>query len=105
MVRRKAVYRSNLYEWNLLVLLKSQVIHCVTEDRQSNGQADIAAIQPCDVYVFVLKADESADTALEQVKAIGYDAPYRGGNAPVWLVKLSFDSKMHRQLDAKAERL
>ena len=54
------------------------------------------AIQPCGVYVFVLKADESADTALEQVKAIGYDAPYRGGNAPVWLVKLSFDSKMHR---------
>ncbi len=68
-------------------------------------QADIVAVHPCGAYVFELKVDESADAALEQVKSKGYDVPYRGGNAPVWLVGLSFDGKTHRLLDAKVERL
>ena len=52
-----------------------------------------------------LKVDESADATLEQVRSNGYDVPYRGGNAPVRLVGLSFNGNTHRLLNAKVERL
>ncbi len=93
------------YERNLLVLLKAQAIRCTTEDRQANGQADIIATHPCGVFIFELKVAESAEAALEQVRAKSYDAPYRGQNRPIWLVGLNFDSQTHHLLDAKAEKL
>ena len=93
------------YERNLLVLLKAQAIRCTTEDRQANGQADVVATHPCGVFIFELKVDESAEAALEQVQKKGYDAPYRGGSAPIWLVGLNFDGKTHYLLDAKVQKL
>ena len=90
------------YERVLMTLLWTQAIQCTAEDRQANGQADIVATHPCGVFIFELKVGESADTALEQVKSKGYDAPYRAKNLPIWLVGLNFDRE--RQLvDCKAE--
>ncbi len=98
---------SNVQEYSferiLLTLLWSQNIHCRTEDRQANGQADIVAEHPCGVFLFELKVDESADKALEQVRAKGYDLPYRAKGVPVWLVGLNFDRKTRLLTDAKAQ--
>ena len=72
------------------------------EDVQADGRADVVAEHPCGIYIFELKVDESASAALEQVKAKGYDAPYRGKGLPIWLVGLSFDSKTRHLADAAA---
>ena len=90
------------FERNLVVLLWSQGVRCTTEDRQSNGQADVVAIHPCGVYIFELKVDESAEAALDQVKKKGYDAPYHGRGLPIWLIGLNFDRQTRHLMDAKA---
>ena len=93
------------FERNLVVLLWAQGIRCTTEDRQSNGQADIVATHPCGIYIFELKVNESAEAALDQVKKKGYDAPYRGRNLPIWLIGLNFDRQTRHLLEAKAVQL
>ena len=92
------------FERVLLTMLWSQAIQARTEDRQANGQADIVAEHPCGVFIFELKVDESADAALVQVRAKGYDVPYRAKNAPIWLVGLNFDRKTRQFLEGKAEK-
>ena len=72
------------------------------EDVQSDGRADVIAEHPCGVFIFELKVDEPASAALEQVKAKGYDAPYRAKGLPIYAVGLSFDSKTRRLADAAA---
>ena len=72
------------------------------EDVQADGRADVVAEHPCGIYIFELKVDEPASAALEQVKAKGYDAPYRAKGQPVHFVGLSFDSKTRHLADAAA---
>ena len=93
------------FERVLQTLLWSQAIQCSVEERQANGQADIIARHPCGIFIFALKVDESADAALTQVKAKGYDAPYHAKALPIWLVGLNFDRETHQLVDSKAERL
>ena len=72
------------------------------EDVQADGRADVVAEHPCGVFIFELKVDEPAAVALDQVRAKGYDAPYRGKGLPIYLVGLSFDSKTRHLADATA---
>ena len=72
------------------------------EDVQADGRADVVAEHPCGVFIFELKVDEPAAAALEQVKAKGYDAPYRGKGLPIHLVGLGFDSKTRHLAEAAA---
>ena len=90
------------YERVLMTLLRSQGVSCRAEDRQANGQADVVAEHPCGIYVFELKVGESAEAAIAQVKAKGYDAPYRADARPVWLIGLSFDPETRQLADASA---
>ena len=89
----------------LAFLLASRGFRFRVEDVQSNGRADVVAEHVVGVYVFELKVDESVDRAFGQIRAKGYDEPYRASGKPVWLVGLSFDSKTRRLADAAAERL
>ena len=72
------------------------------EDVQADGRADVVAEHPCGVFIFELKVDEPASAAIEQVRAKGYDAPYRGKGLPIYLVGLGFDSKTRHLVDAAA---
>ena len=90
------------YERVLMTLLRSQGVSCRAEDRQANGQADVVAEHPCGIYVFELKVGESAEAAIAQVKAKGYDAPCRADARPVWLIGLSFDPETRQLADASA---
>ena len=87
----------------LSFLLASHGFRFRMEDVQADGRADVVAEHPCGVFIFELKVDEPASAALEQVKAKGYDAPYRGKGLPIHLIGLSFDSKTRHLVDAKAE--
>ena len=102
--KEKSVHEFS-FERNLLILLWSQGLRCTAEDRQSNGQADIVAVHPCGVFIFELKVNESATTALKQVREKGYDEPYRSRNLPIWLIGLNFSRKTRRLKDAKVEKL
>ena len=89
----------------LSFLLASHGFRFRMEDVQADGRADIIAEHPCGVFIFELKVDEPASAALEQVKAKGYDAPYRAKGLPIHAVGLAFDSKTRHLADAAAETL
>ena len=92
------------YERVLLTLLWSQAIQCTVEDRQANGQADIVAVHPCGVFIFELKVGESAESALKQVRAKQYDAPYSAKGLPIWFIGLNFDRETRQLIDTLAEK-
>ena len=92
------------YERVLYTLLASQGVEVVSEDRQSNGRADIVAKHPAIVCVFELKVDEPVDKAFVQIRQKGYAEPYAADGRPIWLVGLSFDSKTRRLVDCAAVR-
>ena len=89
----------------LAFLLAAQGFRFRMEDVQSDGRADIIAEHPCGICIFELKVDEPASAALDQVKAKGYDAPYRAKGLPISAVGLSFDSKTRHLADAAAQGL
>ena len=91
------------YERVLYTLLASQGIEVVSEDRQSNGRADVVAKHPALVCIFELKVDEPVDKAFAQIREKKYAEPYVADPRPVWLVGLSFDSKTRHLVDCAAE--
>ena len=86
----------------LSFLLAAHGLRFRMEDVQADGRADVVAEHPCGIFIFELKVDEPASAALEQVKAKGYDAPYRGKGLPIYLVGLGFDSKTRHLADTAA---
>ena len=86
-------------------LLAAHGLRFRMEDVQADGRADVVAEHPCGVFIFELKVDEPAADALEQVKAKGYDAPYRGKGLPIYLIGLAFDSRTRHLADAAAVKV
>ena len=92
------------YERVLHALLASQGIEVVSEDRQSNGRADIVAKHKRGIYIFELKVDEPVDKAFAQIREKKYAEPYLADGRPIWLIGLSFDSKTRHLVDFAAVR-
>ena len=92
------------YERVLYALLASQGIEVVSEDRQSNGRADIVAKHKRGIYIFELKVDEPVDKAFAQIREKKYAEPYLADGRPIWLIGLSFDSKTRHLVDFAAVR-
>ncbi len=90
------------YERVLYALLASQGVEVVSEDRQSNGRADIVAKHKKGIYIFELKVDEPADKAFKQIREKKYAEPYLADGRPIWLIGLSFDSKTRHLVDCAA---
>ena len=90
------------YERVLYALLASQGIEVVSEDRQSNGRADIVAKHKRGIYIFELKVDEPVDKAFAQIREKKYAEPYLADGRPIWLIGLSFDSKTRHLVDFAA---
>ena len=87
----------------LYTLLASQGVEVVSEDRQSNGRADIVARHKKGIYIFELKVDEPVDRAFAQIREKTYAEPYLASGKPIWLIGLSFDSKTRHLVDVAAE--
>ena len=92
------------YERILYALLASQGVEVVSEDRQSNGRADIVAKHKKGFYIFELKVDEPVDKAFKQIREKKYAEPYLADGRPIWLIGLSFDSKTRHLVDYAACR-
>ena len=92
------------YERILYALLASQGVEVVSEDRQSNGRADIVAKHKKGIYIFELKVDEPVDKAFKQIREKKYAEPYLADGRPIWLIGLSFDSQTRHLVDCAAER-
>ena len=93
------------FERVLYTLLASQGVEVVSEDRQSDGRADIVAKHKKGIYVFELKVGEPVDAAFAQLREKGYADPYRASGKPIWLIGLSFDRESRKLVDCTAERL
>ena len=91
------------YQRILYTLLASQGVEVVSEDRQSNGRADIVARHKKGIYIFELKVDEPVDRAFAQIREKTYAEPYLASGKPIWLIGLSFDSKTRHLVDVAAE--
>ena len=81
-----------------------KAIEVVSEDRQSNGRADIVAKHKRGIYIFELKVDEPVDKAFAQIREKKYAEPYLADGRPIWLIGLSFDSKTRHLVDFAAVR-
>jgi len=91
------------YERVLYTLLASQGIEVVSEDRQSDGRADIVAKHKKGIFIFELKVGEPVDKAFKQIHEKGYAAPYIASGQPIWLIGLSFDKETRRLVGCVAE--
>ena len=90
------------YERILYSLLASQGVEVVSEDRLSNGRADIVAKHKKGIYIFELKVGEPVDKAFKQIREKKYAEPYLADGRPIWLIGLSFDSKTRHLVDYAA---
>ena len=90
------------YERVLYTLLASQGVEVVSEDRQSNGRADVVAKHKKGIYIFELKVDEPIDKAFRQIREKKYAEPYLADGRPIWLIGLSFDSHTRHLVDFAA---
>ena len=90
------------YERVLYTLLASQGVDVVSEDRQSNGRADVVAKHKKGIYIFELKVDEPVDKAFAQIREKKYAEPYLADGRPIWLIGLSFDSRTRHLVDFAA---
>ncbi len=93
------------FERVLYTLLASQGVEVVSEDRQSDGRADIVAKHKKGIYVFELKVGEPVDAAFAQLREKGYADPYRALGKPIWLIGLSFDRATRKLVDCAAKPL
>ncbi len=91
------------YERVLYTLLASQGVEVVSEDRQSDGRADVVAKHNRGIYIFELNVDEPVDKAFKQVREKKYAEPYIADGRPIWLIGLSFDSKTRHLVDCAVE--
>ena len=58
---------------------------------------------PCGVYVFKFKLNDTAATALEQIKTKGYHEKYLRQGKKVTLVGAAFDAEMRNLSDRQIE--
>ena len=58
----------------------------------SQGRIDAVLELPDKIYILEFKMS-SAQIALEQIKARGYDQPYRASGKPIVLIGIAFDKE------------
>ena len=93
------------YQRPLCALLAAQGFRYDPEVIQTSGRSDLIAEHPSGIWIFELKVDESAESALAQIREKDYAAPYRARNLPIWAIGLAFDSKTRHLTGAVHECL
>ncbi len=73
------------------------------EDMSPKGRADEVVKADDHIYIFELKVDKCADTAINQIKEKGYHSKYLRSGAKLHLVGLDFSSEMRNIRDWKEE--
>lgn len=93
----------------LLLVLKACGFKCCAEVQQAQGRADVVAEHALGIFVFELKVDESAESAVAQIKEKGYAIPYmakaKEKNIPIYAIGLSFSKEKRILLDCQIEQI
>lgn len=74
-----------------------------SEVNTSDGRIDCVVESPTHIYILEFKLDESAVTALEQIKARGYHEKYQVDPRPKVLIGINFSSQQKTINDWKTE--
>jgi hypothetical protein len=73
-----------------------------SEVHTSDGRMDAVVHTPTHIFVIEFKIDQSADTALAQIRQKGYADRFRMENKPVVALGINFDTKKKAVSDWKA---
>ncbi|MFZ1552537.1 MAG: PD-(D/E)XK nuclease domain-containing protein, partial [Anaerolineae bacterium] len=72
------------------------------EEVMAHGRIDAVLELPNRIYIIEFKMT-SAQVALDQIQARGYDRPYRASGKPVVLIGIAFDKEKRAIGDWKSE--
>ena len=78
------------------VMLKMMGMYVQTERHTSNGRIDVVFETEFFVYIIEIKRNASAAEALAQIKAKGYDKPYRASGKKIYTIGVSFSTDTKR---------
>ena len=86
-----AATAEGFYEYTMYLIFSMLNVYARTQVRCAGGRADMVVWMPDTVYVFELKANGTAQEALEQIDSKGYAIPYEADGRNVVKVGVKFD--------------
>ena len=86
-----AATAEGFYEYTMYLIFSMLNVYARTQVRCAGGRADMVVWMPDTVYVFELKANGTAQEALEQIDSKGYAIPYEAGDCRVVKVGVKFN--------------
>lgn len=86
-----AATAEGFYEYTMYLIFSMLNVYARTQVRCAGGRADMVVWMPDTVYVFELKANGTAQEALEQIDSKGYAIPYEAGDRRVVKVGVKFN--------------
>ena len=86
-----AATAEGFYEYTMYLIFSMLNVYARTQVRCAGGRADMVVWMPDTVYVFELKANGTAQEALEQIDSKGYAIPYEADGRSVVKAGVKFD--------------
>ena len=86
-----AATAEGFYEYTMYLIFSMLNVYARTQVRCAGGRADMVVWMPDTVYVFELKANGTAQEALEQIDSKGYAIPYEAGDRHVVKIGVKFN--------------
>ena len=99
-------HRSNMEEnyqnviYSIFRLLGADIHN---EVHVNKGRIDTVIVNHDHIYLFEFKINQSADTALAQIKENGYAAPYLTAGKPITMIGINFSKKKRNIVEWKEE--
>ena len=79
------------YEWSLYLIFSMLNVYVRTQVKCAGGRTDVVVEMPDTTYVFELKANGTAQEALDQINSKGYALPYETEGRKVVKVGVAFE--------------
>ena len=96
---KEAATREGFYEYTMYLIFSMLNVYVRTQVRCAGGRVDMVVWMPDTTYVFELKANDTAQHALEQIDQKGYAIPYQTEGRLVVKVGVSFDAETRTPVD------
>ena len=88
-----AATAEGFYEYTLYLIFSMLNVYVRTQVKCAGGRTDMVVWMPDTIYVFELKADGTAEEALNQIDDKGYAIPYTTDERKVVKVGVAFDAE------------
>jgi len=87
----EAATAEGFYEYTMYLIFSMLNVYVRTQVKCGGGRTDMVVWMPDTIYVFELKANGTAQEALEQIESKSYAIPYQTDGRPVVKVGVKFD--------------